>query len=68
MLALAAVAFVIGAIVGAQAGASATDSLGEQYVTAWSHGDYAAMYEDLDAASKRAVSRDRVRERDTGPI
>ena len=56
VVALAAVAFVIGAIVGAQAGASATDTLGEQYVTAWSHGDYATMYADLDAASKRAVS------------
>ena len=56
MLALAAVAFVIGAIVGAQAGGSATDSLGENYVTAWSHGDYATMYADLAAGSKRAIS------------
>ena len=31
MLALAAVAFVIGAIVGAQAGGSATDSLGAEF-------------------------------------
>jgi len=56
VIALAALAFVIGAIVGVQKGASASDSLGQQFVTAWTHADYASMYADIDAASKRSVS------------
>ena len=56
VIALAAVAFVIGAIVGVQKGASASDSLGQQFVTAWTHADYASMYSDIDASSKRSVS------------
>ncbi|HEX7609442.1 MAG TPA: penicillin-binding transpeptidase domain-containing protein [Solirubrobacteraceae bacterium] len=56
VLALAAVAFVAGAIVGAQSGTSAETSLAASYTRAWTRGDYAAMYANLDAASRRAVS------------
>ena len=59
MLALAAVAFAAGAIVGAQSGASATQSLGDRYAEAWARSDYASMYADLDAASKRAITATR---------
>ena len=56
MLALAAVAFAVGAIVGARSGASPQRTLAEGYVRAWSLGDYATMYADIDAASRRSVS------------
>jgi penicillin-binding protein A len=56
VLALAAVAFAIGAIVGAAAGPSARDSLARRFVAAWARGDYAAMYAGVDSASRRAQS------------
>jgi hypothetical protein len=56
VLALAAIAFAVGAIVGAQGGASAQSSLAESYARAWSRGDYVAMYADIDAASRRGIS------------
>jgi hypothetical protein len=56
VLALAAVAFAVGAVVGAQGGASAQSSLAESFARAWSRGDYVAMYADLDAASRRSIS------------
>jgi hypothetical protein len=56
VLALAAVAFAVGAIVGAQGGASAQSSLAESYARAWSKGDYATMYANIDAASRRSIS------------
>ncbi len=56
MLALAAVAFAVGAIVGAHRGGSADDSLAAGYVRAWTRGDYAKMYADLDAASRARVT------------
>jgi peptidoglycan glycosyltransferase len=56
VLALAAVAFVAGAIVGARSGASPQRTLAEAYVHAWSLGDYATMYANIDAASRRGVS------------
>lgn len=56
MLALATVAFLIGAIVGAQGGASVSSQLAEQFVTAWSKGRYATMYADISSAARRSVS------------
>jgi penicillin-binding protein A len=56
VIALAAVAFVIGAIVGAGHGPNAAQALAGRFVDAWAQGDYATMYGDIDAPSKRAVS------------
>jgi cell division protein FtsI/penicillin-binding protein 2 len=56
VIALAAVAFVVGAIVGAGHGSSAAQTLAAQFVAAWAKGDYLTMYRDIDAHSKRAVS------------
>jgi len=56
MLALAAVAFALGAIVGANRGASASTSLASQFVAAWTHGEYSTMYADIDAAARRDIS------------
>jgi penicillin-binding protein A len=56
VIALAALAFVIGAIVGAGHGSNAAQALAGRFVDAWADGDYASMYGDIDAHSKRAVS------------
>jgi hypothetical protein len=56
VLALAGAAFVIGAIVGANHGSNSAQALAGRFVDAWAHGDYATMYGDIDARSKRAVS------------
>ena len=53
VLALAAVAFALGAVVGSHHGSSAASTLAEQFVQAWTRGDYATMYSDLDAPSRR---------------
>ncbi len=58
VIALALVAFAIGAIVGASGGASASDALAARFVAAWSHTDYAAMYTDVDAATKHSLTPD----------
>ena len=58
VIALAAVAFAIGAIVGANNGASPADSFAEKFVHEWAKAEYAAMYADVDAASRRSVSAD----------
>ncbi|HWG08730.1 MAG TPA: penicillin-binding transpeptidase domain-containing protein [Solirubrobacteraceae bacterium] len=58
VLALAAVAFAVGAIVGANGGASPADSLAERFVGQWAKGEYTAMYAEIDAASRRSSSRD----------
>ncbi len=58
VIALAAVAFAIGAIVGANSGASPADSLAEKFAHAWARAEYAAMYADVDAASRHSVSAD----------
>ena len=57
-MALAAVAFAIGAIIGANGGTSSSDSLAGRFVAAWSHGNYAAMYAEIDEASRRSLSAD----------
>jgi cell division protein FtsI/penicillin-binding protein 2 len=56
VIALAALAFVIGAILGADHGSNAANALAARFVSAWTRGDYAAMYEDVDGPSKRAIS------------
>lgn len=56
MIALAAVAFAIGAILGAGHGSSPSLSLAERFVSAWAKDDYATMYEEIDSASQRALS------------
>jgi peptidoglycan glycosyltransferase len=53
---MAAVAFAIGAIVGGNGSSDAKRSLGERFVAAWTRGDYAAMYLDLDPASRAATN------------
>ncbi len=56
VIALAGVAFAIGAIVGANQGASSTQELATRFALAWTKSDYATMYSDIDAASKLQVS------------
>src|SRR5436309_3073536 len=56
VIALAAVAFAIGVIVGAGHGPSARDRLAASFVGAWAKRDYARMYLDLDVGSRRAIS------------
>ena len=56
MIALAAVAFLAGAVVGSGHGGSPQLQLAEQFARAWTHSDYATMYEDIDAASQRRIS------------
>jgi hypothetical protein len=56
MLALAGVAFAIGASIGAQHSSSPASTLGSGFIRAWTRRDYAAMYGDIDAASQRRVS------------
>jgi penicillin-binding protein A len=54
--AVAAVAFAVGAIVGAGHGSNAAQALAGRFVAAWAHRDYVTMYSDIDAPSKRAIS------------
>ncbi|HEU0249963.1 MAG TPA: penicillin-binding transpeptidase domain-containing protein [Solirubrobacteraceae bacterium] len=56
VIALAALAFLIGAIVGAGHGGSPAIAVAERFATAWSHGNYAAMYADVDDATHRRIS------------
>ena len=56
MIALAGLAFAIGVIVGSSHGSDAANTLAARFVTAWTRGEYAAMYGDIDGASKRAIS------------
>jgi penicillin-binding protein A len=58
VIALAAVAFAIGVIVGANSGASSADSLAGRFVAAWARSDYTAMYADVDPASRRSLNAD----------
>lgn len=55
-ISLAAIAFLIGAIAGAGRGASPAVGVAERFATAWSHGNYAAMYADVDDATHRRIS------------
>jgi hypothetical protein len=56
VIALAGVAFAIGAIVGANHGSSAANTLAGRFAAAWARGDYTTMYADIDAASQRRIS------------
>ena len=56
VIALAALAFLIGAIVGASHGPNAANALAARFTTAWTRGEYVTMYDDIDASSKRAIS------------
>jgi penicillin-binding protein A len=58
MLAFAAVAFALGAIVGSRHGSSSSERLTASFAAAWARGDYARMYLDIDAASRRATPPD----------
>jgi cell division protein FtsI/penicillin-binding protein 2 len=58
VIALAAVAFAIGAIVGANSGTSPADSFAAKFVREWANAEYTAMYADVDAGSRRSVSPD----------
>ncbi|MFZ2113249.1 MAG: penicillin-binding transpeptidase domain-containing protein [Solirubrobacteraceae bacterium] len=53
--ALAAVAFLVGAVVGSDHGGSPQLGLAEQFAHAWTQGNYASMYEDIDAAAQRRI-------------
>jgi penicillin-binding protein A len=55
MIALAIVAFVIGAIVGANHTSSTAHTLAARFVAAWTQRNYAAMYGDLDVVSRRSI-------------
>ncbi len=56
MIALAVIAFLVGAVVGSGHGGSPQIGLAERFASAWTHGDYASMYEDIDAAAQRRMS------------
>jgi cell division protein FtsI/penicillin-binding protein 2 len=56
MLALAAVAFAVGAVLGAQHAAAPRYALADRFVRAWTRGDYVSMYSDIDPVSQRHVS------------
>lgn len=56
---MAAVAFAIGAILGAGHHQPAAKSLAERFVRAWSRQDFEAMYEEVDARSQRALTPSR---------
>jgi penicillin-binding protein A len=53
--ALAAVAFLVGAVVGSDHGGSPQLGLAERFAHAWTQGNYASMYEDIDAAAQRRI-------------
>jgi cell division protein FtsI/penicillin-binding protein 2 len=57
MVALAAAAFLVGAVVGAaHSSSSAAPALAARFAAAWAQGDYATMYAELTPASQRQVT------------
>jgi cell division protein FtsI/penicillin-binding protein 2 len=56
VIALAALAFVIGAIVGASHSPPYAHTLAERFAAAWARSDYASMYADIDAGARREVT------------
>jgi hypothetical protein len=56
VIALAAIAFIVGAIFGSGHHSSPQQSLAEQFARAWARKDYATMYGDIDEASQRRIS------------
>jgi penicillin-binding protein A len=57
VIALAAVAFAVGAIFGSAHSDSPRTSVAERFARAWARGDYATMYGDIDDASQRRISQ-----------
>jgi penicillin-binding protein A len=57
VIALAAVAFAAGAIVGAsQSASSSAPALAARFTAAWARGDYAKMYGEIAPASQRTIT------------
>jgi peptidoglycan glycosyltransferase len=56
VIAMAGVAFAIGAIVGANHTASSAHVLAQRFVRAWSRGEYATMYSDINGPSRQRTS------------
>ncbi len=56
VLVLATVAFAIGAILGARHSTPASYTLANQFVAAWTRGNYVTMYSDIDDSSQRSTS------------
>ncbi len=56
VIALATVAFLIGAIAGASHSPSYADTLAERFTAAWSRSDYASMYADIDPQAQREIT------------
>jgi peptidoglycan glycosyltransferase len=56
VIALAGLAFVIGAIVGASHSPPYAQQLAERFTAAWARSDYASMYADIDARARREVT------------
>jgi peptidoglycan glycosyltransferase len=56
VIVLAAGAFAAGALLGAAHGAPPGYPLADQFVTAWTHGDYASMYADIARSSQRTIA------------
>ena len=52
VIAMASVAFAIGAIVGANHVSSSAHTLAQSFVHAWTRGEYARMYADVDASTR----------------
>jgi penicillin-binding protein A len=55
-IALAAVAFLVGALVGAGHSSPAARNLAARFASAWARRDYATMYSDIDPSSQRRLS------------
>jgi penicillin-binding protein A len=56
VLVLATVAFVAGAILGAHHNEPPGYSLADQFVTAWTRGEYSSMYADIATSSRHSTS------------
>jgi len=63
VIALAAMAFVIGVAVGSSSGGDSSDELAARFVAAWAGGHYASVYASLDRRSRREVSELQLAER-----
>lgn len=53
---MALVAFLAGAIVGANGGGSPSVDVAQRFTAAWSRGDYASMYGEITPAAQRTIS------------
>jgi cell division protein FtsI/penicillin-binding protein 2 len=55
VLALAVIAFAIGAVVGSGHGRSTEKTLADEFTAAWVKHDYGAMYRDIDRSARHAI-------------